>query len=71
MFGKNAHASGRPIVSIMRQRKNDSFIFRIKLRFFLSRLERPGTTSKNGKKNLLPAVLDNFELGSIGDGARV
>ena len=71
MYGKNAPALGGPIALKMRQNeKNETFIFRIKLQFFLTRLEKPGTTSQEWKK-LLPAVLDNFELVCIGDGARV
>ena len=71
MYRKNAPALGRPIAfNNEANEKNESFIFRIKLQFFLTRLEKPGTTSREWKK-LLPAVLDNFELVSIGDGARV
>ena len=44
---KNAPALGRPIALRMRQNeKNETFIFRIKLQFFLPRLEKPGTTSQ-------------------------
>ena len=71
MYRKNAPALGRPIALRMRQNeKKWNFYFQDKIAIFLTQAGE-AWNDFTGMKKLLPAVLDNFELVCIGDGARV